>query len=140
MSPEYADSREQVHALIQDSISRNLASKGLSRVPSGGDVIVAYLVIIGNNASTEAISTYFGYDRDAAAGGHFTQAFAREITADGILDQRMDLCPAIGILRTHTGGLSNKVECRGMNWAGVHFGGGGTATSDQQHGQIERDE
>ena len=67
MSPEYADSRAQVHALIQDSISRNLASKGLSKVPSGGDVVVAYLVIIGNNASTEAISTYFGYDRDAAA-------------------------------------------------------------------------
>ena len=67
MSPEYADSREQIHTLIQDSISRNLAGKGLSKVPSGGDVVVAYLVIIGNNASTEAISTYFGYDRDAAA-------------------------------------------------------------------------
>jgi DNA polymerase III epsilon subunit-like protein len=36
-------------------------------VASGGDVIVAYLAIIGNNASTEAISTYFGYDRDTAA-------------------------------------------------------------------------
>ena len=67
MTPEYADRREQVHALIQDSISRNLASKGLGKVVSGGDVIVAYLVIIGNNASTEAISTYFGYGRDAAA-------------------------------------------------------------------------
>jgi hypothetical protein len=67
MAPEYADRREQVHALIHDSISRNLAGKGLSKVPSGGDLIVAYLVIIGNNASTEAISTYFGYDRDAAA-------------------------------------------------------------------------
>ena len=30
-------------------------------------LIVAYLVIVGNNASTEAISTYFGYNRDAAA-------------------------------------------------------------------------
>ena len=59
--------REQIHALIQDSISRNLAGKGLSKVASGGDVIVAYLVIVGNNASTEAISTYFGYGRDAAA-------------------------------------------------------------------------
>jgi hypothetical protein len=67
MSPEYADSREPIHAMIQNSISRNLAGKGLSRLPSGGDVVVAYLVIIGNNASTEAISTYFGYDRDAAA-------------------------------------------------------------------------
>jgi hypothetical protein len=67
LAPGYADSREQIHALIQDSISRNLAGKGLSKVPSGGDVIVAYLVIVGNNASTEAISTYFGYGRHAAA-------------------------------------------------------------------------
>jgi hypothetical protein len=66
-APAFADNREQVHAMIQDSISRNLASKGLSKVPSGGDVTVAYLVIVGNNASTEAISTYFGYGRDAAA-------------------------------------------------------------------------
>ena len=67
MAPEYADRREPIHALIQDSISRNLASKGLSRLASGGDVVVAYLIIIGNNASTEAISTYFGYGRDASA-------------------------------------------------------------------------
>ena len=51
MRPEYADRREQVHALIQDSISRNLASKGLGKVASGGDLVVAYLVIIGINAS-----------------------------------------------------------------------------------------
>jgi hypothetical protein len=36
-------------------------------VASGGDVVVAYLVIIGNNASTEAVSTYYGYGRDLAA-------------------------------------------------------------------------
>jgi len=67
MAPEYADRREQVHALIQDSIIRKLASKGLGKVASGGDVDVAYLVIIGNNERTEAVSTYFGYGRDIAA-------------------------------------------------------------------------
>ena len=61
------DSREQIHAAIQDSITRNLASKGLSKVSTGGDVTVAYLVIVGNNVSTEAIATYFGYGRDTAA-------------------------------------------------------------------------
>jgi hypothetical protein len=64
--PDYADGREQIHAMIQDSISRNLASKGLRREASGGDVIVAYLVVIGTNANTVAISTYFGYARGAA--------------------------------------------------------------------------
>ena len=28
---------------------------------------MAYLVILGNNASTESINTYFGYGRDAEA-------------------------------------------------------------------------
>ena len=63
-TPFYADGREQIHAAIQDSISRNLAGKGLSKVASGGDVIVAYLVVVGDNVSSEAISTYFGYGRD----------------------------------------------------------------------------
>ena len=66
-APGITESREPVHAMIQDSITRDLASKGLSQVASGGDVTVAYLVIVGNNVSTEAISTYFGYDRDASA-------------------------------------------------------------------------
>ena len=34
---------------------------------SGGDVIVAYLFIVGNNGSTEAVNTYFGDGRDASA-------------------------------------------------------------------------
>jgi hypothetical protein len=36
-------------------------------VEAGGDVTVAYLVIVGNNASTEMIDTYFGYGRDSSA-------------------------------------------------------------------------
>jgi len=66
MTPVYADGREHVHAMIQDAITRNLAAKGLSRVASGGDVTVAYLVIVGNNVSTELVNTYFGYGRDAS--------------------------------------------------------------------------
>lgn len=54
-----------VHKMIQDSITQTLSAKGLQRTSAGGDVIVAYLVIIGNNASTEAIDTYFGYGRNA---------------------------------------------------------------------------
>ena len=63
----FADKREAVHQTIQDAITRNLAGKGVSKVASGGDVTVAYLVIVGNNASTESINTYFGYGRDTAA-------------------------------------------------------------------------
>lgn len=66
-TPDFADSREQIHATIQAAISRNLASKGLTRVASGSDLTVAYLIIVGNNVSTEAINTYFGYGRDTSA-------------------------------------------------------------------------
>jgi len=67
-TPDFAPDRwAPIHAMIQDSISRNLATKGLDKVATGGDVIVAYLVIIGDNATTEAVNTYFGSGRDAEA-------------------------------------------------------------------------
>jgi hypothetical protein len=65
--PASSDNREQVHAMIQDSITRKLASRGVTRLASGGDVTVAYLVVVGDNASTEMIDTYFGYGRDDSA-------------------------------------------------------------------------
>jgi hypothetical protein len=62
--PDFAEKRAQIHAMIQDAISRNLEGKGLTKSASGGDVAVAYLIVVGDNVSTEAISTYFGYGRD----------------------------------------------------------------------------
>ncbi len=65
--PAYADNREVVHTMIQDAITKSLADRGVTKVASGGDVTVGYLVIVGNNATTESISDYFGYGEDAAA-------------------------------------------------------------------------
>jgi hypothetical protein len=61
------DNREKVHVLIQQAITDSLGAKGVTRVASGGDVTVAYLVIVGNGAVTEEIDKYFGYGRDASA-------------------------------------------------------------------------
>jgi hypothetical protein len=66
-APAFGDNREHIHQLVQEAITRNLASRGVTRTPAGGDVTVAYLMIVGNNASTAAVSDYFGYGRDAAA-------------------------------------------------------------------------
>jgi hypothetical protein len=66
-APAYADQREAVHAVIQDAIAKNLAAHGVKRVAAGGDVTVAYLVILGNNVSTRSINDYFGYRDDAWA-------------------------------------------------------------------------
>jgi hypothetical protein len=65
--PTYAEKRKQVHAAVQDAITKNLAAKGLSKVDQGGDVIVAYLIIAGNNATTTSLNEYFGYTPDATA-------------------------------------------------------------------------
>jgi len=62
--PDYAEAREGIHAKVQESITKNLAARGVTKAASGGDVMVAYLVIVGNNASTASINDFFGYGRD----------------------------------------------------------------------------
>jgi hypothetical protein len=63
----FAENRQQVHALVQEAIANNLTAKGLKQVAEGGDITVAYLIVVGNNASTSAINDYFGYSPDAMA-------------------------------------------------------------------------
>lgn len=65
--PAYTDNRQDVHALVQQAITKNLAAKGVTREASGGDVTVGYLVIVGNNVSTMALDDYFGYGEGADA-------------------------------------------------------------------------
>lgn len=65
--PAFTDNRQPVHAMIQDSITKNLAARGLTKVAAGGDVTVGYLIIVGNGVATEAINDYFGYGQDAEA-------------------------------------------------------------------------
>jgi hypothetical protein len=65
-APGYADDRQAIHDMIHQSITKTLAARGLTPVPAGGDLTVGYLVIVGNNASTEMINDYFGYGADAA--------------------------------------------------------------------------
>lgn len=67
LTPPATEGRAAVHQQIQEAIIKNLAAKGLSRTDGTGDVIVAYMIILGNNVSTEAITTYFGSGRDATA-------------------------------------------------------------------------
>ena len=64
-APGYADNTQPVHAMVQQSITKTFGSRGVSRVASGGDVTVGYLLIVGNNASTASIDEYFGYAEDA---------------------------------------------------------------------------
>jgi hypothetical protein len=58
---------QPVNKMIQDAIAKNLASRGLTRTESGGDLTVAYLIVVGNNVTTEMLADYYGYGSDASA-------------------------------------------------------------------------
>lgn len=60
----FSERDQQVHGFIQDAITGNLAGRNVNRVAQGGDVTVAYLIIVGNNANTTAINDYFSYTED----------------------------------------------------------------------------
>ena len=66
-TPSYAEDSKQAHAMVQQAIINNLAGKGITNVASGGDITVAYLIIVGNNISTTSLNEYFGYTDDAMA-------------------------------------------------------------------------
>lgn len=63
---EFAENRGEVHTMIQQALAKNLAAKGVKAAASGGDVTVAYLLIVGNNVSTVSVADYFGYGRDTS--------------------------------------------------------------------------
>ena len=65
LTPPATERRDAVNQQIQEAIIQDMATKGLTRTDGAGDVIVAYMVILGNNVSTEAVTTYFGMGRDA---------------------------------------------------------------------------
>ncbi|MEI6425318.1 MAG: DUF4136 domain-containing protein, partial [Lentisphaerota bacterium] len=64
--PSYAENAPQIHAKIQEAITKNLAAKGDAKVANGGDLTVGYLVIISEGATTSAVNDYFGYSEAAA--------------------------------------------------------------------------
>jgi hypothetical protein len=65
--PSYAEARKEVHEAVQQALIKNLGNKGVRYIPSGGDVTVAYLIVVGNNAVTTSLNSYFGYTPDSEA-------------------------------------------------------------------------
>ncbi len=66
-APAGADNQKQAHEMVQAAIAKDLAARGVKQVPAGGEVIVAYLIIVGNNVTTTSLNQYFGYGDDASA-------------------------------------------------------------------------
>jgi Domain of unknown function (DUF4136) len=55
---------KQVHGMIQNSISRQFTSKGMTYGRGDADLVVAYLVIYQEPGMTARYDNYFGYGRD----------------------------------------------------------------------------
>lgn len=62
--PSFADKHVRLHSMLQSAIEGNLGARGVQKVATSGDITVAYLVIVGNNVMTSAISEYYGYNGD----------------------------------------------------------------------------
>jgi hypothetical protein len=62
-APHPGDDVENVHAAIQGAIATALAAKGLRQVDSSPDVMIAYLIVIGDRGNTRVVETYFGRGR-----------------------------------------------------------------------------
>ncbi len=65
--PGYAEERKVAHEMVQQAIIKNLGAKGVTYAPSGGDITVAYLIVVGNNSTTTSLNSYFGYTPDSEA-------------------------------------------------------------------------
>lgn len=65
--PTYAEESTKAHAMVQEAVTKNLGSKGVQYVASGGDVLVGYLIVVGNNTTTTSLNTYFGYTDESDA-------------------------------------------------------------------------
>src|SRR6516162_3939707 len=66
-TPDFAEDRKEAHTLVQQAITKNLAARGVSYVPTGGNITVAYLIVVGNNVATTSLNSYFGYTPDSEA-------------------------------------------------------------------------
>lgn len=66
-TPDFAEGRKEAYDMVQQAITKTLAAKGVSYIASGGDITVAYLIVVGNNVATTSLNDYFGYTPDSQA-------------------------------------------------------------------------
>lgn len=74
------EKRAVVHGMIQDAITQGLNQRGVAPATGEPDVLVAYLVVVGDNTTTVRFDEYFGYGRDAS---DLQQMAHREYTSTG---------------------------------------------------------
>lgn len=99
---------QQVHSLIQKSISKQFGSHGLKYGGAGTDLVTAYLVIDQEPGTTAAHPEYFGYGREANQIADFAH------TRGWLENKRPDYFHEAGIVVDVIDSHTNKLVYRGF--------------------------
>lgn len=97
---------KQVHGMIQNSIAKQFASKGMTYGKGSSDLVVAYLVIYQEPGMTAQYTDYFGYGRNADEIAELAH------TRGAVENQRPDFFRQAGILIDVIDGRTNKLVYR----------------------------
>ncbi len=99
---------QQVHRMIQSSLSRQFPAKGLAYGKGGADLVVAYMVIYQEPGMTANYDDYFGYGRNP-------EEIAAVAHKRGAVDSgRPDFFRQAGILVDVIDSRTNKLVFRGF--------------------------
>ena len=100
---------KQVHGMIQNSISKKFASKGMAYGNANADLVVAYMVIYQEPGMTSSYETYFGYGRDAGRISDLAH------TRGALENQRPDYFRQAGVIIDVIDSRTNKLVYRNFS-------------------------
>ncbi|NWK55787.1 DUF4136 domain-containing protein [Verrucomicrobiaceae bacterium N1E253] len=119
-------SREkQAHQLIQNAIKGQFTSNGKSYGQANADLIVGYMVIVQDSASTTSYNEYFGFGRDAEG---ITDAAHMKGVIEGV---RPDFFERAGLLVDVIDAKTNKLVYRNIYVGDVVKGSSGSARTQR---------
>lgn len=123
---------KKVHSMIQNSIKSQFTSHGKSYGQANADLIVGYLVIAQDNASTTSYSEYFGYGRDAA---EITDIAHLKGVIKGV---RPDFFERAGLLVDVIDAKTNKLVYRNIHVGDIVKGGSDSARAQRVNNAVNQ--
>jgi hypothetical protein len=100
---------KQVHGMLQNSISKQFASKGMAYGNANADLVVAYMVIYQEPGMTSSYETDFGYGRDAGRISDLAH------TRGALENQRPDYFRQAGVIIDVIDSRTNKLVYRNFS-------------------------
>lgn len=121
-----------VHNMIQSSIKSQFTSHGKSYGQGNADLVVGYMVIAQDSASTTSYSEYFGYGRDAQG---ITDIAHKKGVIEGV---RPDFFERAGLLVDVIDAKTNKLVYRNIYVGDVVKGGSDAARRQRVNNAVNQ--